>query len=274
MKRTILPIWILLLASRIVAQNFIPSEAKKYQSLIGEVYMLTLFIDTMHDYWDNDEMDYFLSELEKSQEWIIEESRKYGVNLNFNNEYFQPVVQNVFVRSVNRQNSWRLLQTVMNELGYRSYEDFLDRYNFDLRKKKLKVLFFVKSDSRSHAYNYWSNNNLDFAIVYCKSTYGQVTNHYVISHELLHQFGAWDLYYGESQSLEKAKRAKELYPNSVMISTNAYDRELEIDELTAWRIGWHHNLKDEFMSFKPVRKERRDRNTRWTFDLKKRKNKN
>jgi hypothetical protein len=59
-----------------------------------------------------------------------------------------------------------------------------------------------------------------------------------------------------------------------MISTNAYDRELEIDELTAWRIGWHHNLKDEFMSFKPVRKERRDRNTRWTFDLKKRKNKN
>ena len=73
-----------------------------------------------------------------------------------------------------------------------------------------------------------------------------------MAHEILHQFGAWDLYFGERQTKESAAKAKELYPNSVMINTYKNKSELEIDRLTAWRIGWYQH-EDEFDQFDPAK---------------------
>jgi hypothetical protein len=100
-----------------------------------------------------------------------------------------------------------------------------------------------------------------------------------MSHELLHLFGAWDLYYGQSQSRESAARLKELYPYSIMINTGRHKESLEVDELTAWRIGWIEKEEDHFADFSPNRKNR-DREKRvgrgksWSFDMKKKKDKN
>jgi len=140
-------------------------------------------------------------------------------------------------------------------------------------------LFFVKQKDRSHAYNYWSNKDIDLAIIYCRSTYGSITNHHVVSHEILHQFGAWDLYYGKSQTKETAEKAKELFPNSVMINTWRNRENLEVDELTAWRIGGHYDYKKEYKQFDPNQKSKsnikrkKKGGTSIKFDLKRKKNK-
>jgi len=161
------------------------------------------------------------------------------------------------------------VQLAMKELGYDDYEGFLKENNFAVKKNKLKIILFVKSNNRSHAYNYFSNKEVDLVVVYCKNSYGFFTNHYVISHELLRQFGAWDLYYGESQSREKADQAKRLYPKSIMIN-NFEKADLRVDELTAWRVGWHNKFKEEYQSFAPVYKEgpkTRSKGNSLRFDL-------
>ena len=162
----------------------------------------------------------------------------------------------------------------MDKLRFESLNDFLAQNNFDLKERKLKVLFFVKSNSRSHALNYWSNEKVDIAVVYCRSTIGSITDNFVISHELLHQFGAWDLYYGTPQSLEKAQEAARLYPYSIMINTYRNKHLLEVDELTAWRVGWNLVEKEEYLRFKPVRRKRPpvpNQKNRILFDLSKKK---
>jgi len=114
---------------------------------------------------------------------------------------------------------------------------------------------------------------VDIAIIYCRSTYGISTDQYVISHEMLHQFGAWDLYFGTSQSEEQAAKAKELYPHSVMISTHRNKADLEVDDLTAWRVGWHVDVKQDYLDLTPVRdgtrekRGRKSKNKSIKFDL-------
>ena len=247
-------LFIILKISISQGQNFKPSKDKLYQSLIGEVHMLTLFVDTQNEYWEDDEKEYYKRELTKSQDWLIYEAGNYDQELEFNNEtFFLDNYETIYIEKIKGgDNPKRTISNVMDELGYKGFDGFLKRNNFDFKKQKLKLLLFVKSYDRSHAYNYFSNSDLDVSIVYCKSTYGMITNHSVISHEVLHQFGAWDLYQGQSQTLKNAQRAKELFPNSVMISTFS-NENLEVDDLTAWRVGWHFDMDEEYMDFDPVK---------------------
>jgi len=234
-----------------------PVGAKQYQSLNGKVYIFTLFVDTNEGVWEDEERDYYFEELLKSQDWLQDQAGLYGQDLEFDNDYFFRNKDQVYSKYVDFRNSRILLNDALTQLNYKDFEDFLTQTRFDFKQNKLKILFFVKSKNRSHAYNYFSNSEVDIAIVYSNNNYGMVTDHYVVSHEMLHQFGAWDLYFGESQSREKAIKLKELYPNSIMISTYSNKAHLEVDELTAWRVGWHNDFKQAYMEFTPVWADRR-----------------
>ena len=61
---------------------------------------------------------------------------------------------------------------VLNELGYEDFDSFLSQNNCDFKEEKFKVVLMVKQASRSHAWNYWSVDDVDLAIVYCRSTFG------------------------------------------------------------------------------------------------------
>jgi len=242
--------------------DYRPSEEKLYQSMIGEVHILSVFVDTQKDHWEEEEQEYYYGELLKSQNWLKTQAKRYKQQLEFNNEYFFRNKEVIYVQDADRGSTRHLLDKVMEEWNYQDFEDFTKKNSFDFGKQKLKVIFFVKSNSRSHAFNFWSNKEVDIAIIYCRSTYGMTTDQYVISHEMLHQFGAWDLYFGTSQSEEQAAKAKELYPNSVMISTRKNRSSLEVDALTAWRVGWHVDVRQEYLDLTPVRDSRREKNRR------------
>ena len=287
-SKLLFPLFLLFLSSSFIiqGQNFTPSKDKLYQSLIDEVHILTLFVDTKEDYWEDEEKGYYKRQLKKSQEWLVDQANAYDQELEFNNEtFFIENYNTIYLDKLKRgDNPKKTIAEVMDELGYADLEDFFERNDFDFEEQKLKVILFVKSYDRSHAYNYFSNADLDLAIIYCKSSIGMVTDYLVISHEILHQFGAWDLYQGRSQTLKNAKRLKELFPNSIMIDVFRRRREKEVDDLTAWRVGWHYDMDDEYMDFAPIKskgkptaKERTYRSQRKSkglnFDLKRLKGK-
>ncbi|MEO1258639.1 MAG: hypothetical protein AAFZ15_07570 [Bacteroidota bacterium] len=219
--------------------------------LEGKATFMTIFVDTSEDIWESEERDHFFREFEKSQEWIVDQAFGYGQEVEFDNNAFLFDNQEIiFVDAINMgENSPReIVRKIVHKRGYNSFKEFLKRNRYDGPISKLKIVLFVKSRGRSHAYKRRSIDNVDIAVVYCQSTFGMRTDQYVMSHEILHQFGAWDLYHGESQTKESAEKAKELYPNSIMINTYKNRSELEIDRLTAWRIGWYE-YESEFDQF-------------------------
>lgn len=278
MKKALILLMLTLTAYVNVNAQFLETNSSRnYQALTGEVFLLTLFIETPQGNWGVEEMEYHLDELQKSQKWLSTQAGRYGKSVRFNNDFFLENNDVVYLPHVTGRNTRAAFNWSLKKLGYESFNEFLELNNFDFTKKKLKILFFIKENERSHAYNYFSNTDVDIAVVYQNSRGGNKTDQYVISHELLHQFGAWDLYEGRSQSYENARLAKSLYPNSIMINTFWNKHKLNVDELTAWRIGWHQDYKEEYQSFAPAKNKSKSRlrqrrePTIIKFDLRKKK---
>ena len=72
-----------------------------------------------------------------------------------------------------------------------------------------------------------------------------------IAHELLHLFGAWDLYENFMQSKAIEELALHLFPNSIMLRISQNINELFIDPVTAWLIGWNKNPESWYDTFNP-----------------------
>lgn len=248
----------------ISAQDYIPSEEVKWRSLIGDVYIIPFFIDTDQDEWFDDEVDYYLNELNQAQTWILNQSKDYyNIQLEFIDDYFDSRDEVAYIKNVYWGISRHIKSIVMEDLGYDSVDHYLEFNNFDKDSDKVIMLFFVKQDGRSHAYDgnrsvFSKTNTVDHAIVYCNSTSGMITDYKTISHEMLHLFGAWDFYEGRPQNPTKARALKELYPNSVMLSTYKNDNPT-LDEINAWRIGWNMNPQKSFMDYKPEYRKNSER---------------
>jgi hypothetical protein len=72
-----------------------------------------------------------------------------------------------------------------------------------------------------------------------------------IAHEILHLYGSWDLYKTFAQTQDREDKARKLFPNSVMLRTSYNIKELNIDEVSQWLIGWNDSPKDWYEWFKP-----------------------
>ena len=70
---------------------------------------------------------------------------------------------------------------------------------------------------------------------------GRKYSYHTIMHELLHQFGAIDLYYPKTVS----RWSKQLLGKSIM---REYDGTI-VDELTAYLIGWIDSVSEETFAF-------------------------
>jgi len=229
-------------------------RVKEHLSFTDEVKILSVFVETPDGNWEDEEIAYTLNEYAAAKEWLISEANYYGQSIIFDDDAFSRDNGSVVFmdRTPQAGNSpKKTINTVLQKLNYRDFEGFLHYNQVSMQEDKIKVLLFVKSNNRSHAYSNFAIKDVDLAVVYCRHRIGSLTDRYVIAHEALHLFGAWDLYLGRSQTDLSAREAKERWPHSVMVGTQFNKDKIVVDELTAWRIGWGE-FDREYTAFSPA----------------------
>ena len=92
---------------------------------------------------------------------------------------------------------------------------------------------------------------MEGATLYEKQSNGYTLTSSAIAHEILHLFGGWDLYATFEQTQDREDKARQMFPNSVMLRTSSNINELSVDEVTAWLIGWNDDAKPWYGWFKP-----------------------
>ncbi len=131
-----------------------------------------------------------------------------------------------------------LVQNLSHQLGHPSTEAWQDRYNSD----QFAVLILLKRDGASYAitqeHGLDSRFNVEGAALYQAFDSNTPNCASCIAHEILHLFGAWDLYATFQTTAEQEQLAQKHYPNSIMLRTSYNSYELTIDPVTCWRIGW------------------------------------
>ena len=127
------------------------------------------------------------------------------------------------------------------------------------------LLIFADQVGRSFGSNAnWGSDNMETLIFYTttpmKNNRGggslEPTSGHVITHELLHVFGAIDLYQNNLFTASQAAQVKKLWPDEIMIDDKS-QASFRIHKYTAYQLGWHGNWDRTWNSLKPANSERR-----------------
>lgn len=243
------------------AQNIGKWRAGSAYKLSGDIYTLSCFVSGPNENWTYNEKLEMLNLLTESQKWIEKEAMAYLISLEFNEAGNFGLKEDIELPYIERgsgsgKESVDWVSKVLYKIGYKSTLDLDSWIKKNTNANNYQVIIFVKGKGRGYAMPYSSEMEkekyyVEGAVLYEKYNGNGKLASSSIAHEIMHLYGAWDLYktYAQSESIEL--KAKRLFPNSIMLRTSYNINELNIDSLNAWLVGWNKHPKEWYETFRP-----------------------
>jgi hypothetical protein len=207
------------------AQNMDKWRAGSANELSGKIYILSIFITTKKEKWTyEDKTDLIACQL-KAQDWLISNASHYGVDISFENGFYG-VKNDLYVDKIKGidqlyENRLDWVNSILTTIGYSSPLEFLDKLKFTKDCSNALAIIYANEKGRSYAVPYNTDMNktkyfFEGCVCY-RYSQGHLLCSATIAHEILHLFGAWDLYYEKGRyDKKKANKAWELYPKDIM----------------------------------------------------------
>jgi hypothetical protein len=211
--------------------------------------------------WTKEEKNNILKQVYDAEKWLQQQAAKWNVTVRYQGGTFglekDIVLSNLQFGAGRNNEKTTYVSEVLKKVGYKSPLDFSNWAQNTAKCKNSLVLIFAKGSGTGYSMAYQSNAMnkelyyVEGSILYEKYSDGQYLATASIAHEILHLFGAWDFYETFKQSKKNENKAKQLFPNSVMLRVSYNINSLMIDEITAWLIGWNKNPKSWYDSLNP-----------------------
>ena len=236
---------------------------KQYQlgsarSLTGNIYTLSCFVSDSNNTWTDAEKIQIFNKLHNANKWIASHALKYNNRISFSGGNFG-LKEDIKLDYVNYgtgtgNEDINLISTVLRKIGYAGslsyYEWAVNNTNCD----NTFVLIFVKGRGVNYAIAYKDKEMnkeryfVEGCVLYSHFSNGILLNESGIAHEIMHLFGARDLYETFRQKSDREEMARR-FPNSIMHKNLPNINDQVIDELTAFLIGWHNRPKNWYEKF-------------------------
>lgn len=242
------------------AQNVGKWRAGSANSLRGNVYSVCIFVSEKgSEKWTKAQKIKVNQQLVESQNWLVKQAKKYGVDLSFkagNYGFDEDITLDKIARGAGTGNEavdWG--DKVFKKIGYKNSFAFWEWVQKNTNCKNAHYIVFAKGQGRGYAMPSSTEMSkelyfMEGAVLYEKYSEDAPLVTSAISHEILHTYSAWDLYTTYVQTKDREEKARKIYPNSVMLRTSYTHDELVVDELTAWLVGWA-KPKKSFEWFRP-----------------------
>ena len=218
------------------------------KKLEGKIYCLSVFVSLNGFEWNNQSVASMFQMIYQAEEWLKKQAKRYGKSISFENGSYGA---DGFVRATTYMNlqrarvedSYNYFAEIMRTIGYQDMSHFYDWAKKQKGADNSLILFCFNTDDRSFAYSAtsgmltynYSKYNSEFAVVY-RAVGGAMSTAGVFAHEMLHLFGAWDMYPSQYLTKEQSDTAARMYPKSIMIDVSEIEKR-EIDEVNAWLVG-------------------------------------
>lgn len=218
-------------------------SAKK---LKGKNVIISFFVDSMYLRWDDEEKLKTLEKLSVACSFLEDEAKKSDTELEFIYDWtenddiaftgrvFFPIDEDTFydVRFDNRIDSW---------LKYKvSYDGLLKEYDAD----NIAMIIFFRENERSYAICYDGEDRYEETLILFDGS-----NAAIYAHELLHLYGAHDLYHDAEYTDKCVDYIKSRYPNELMLTVKEKSElkiTKEISPITAYHIGWLDAIEETY----------------------------
>jgi hypothetical protein len=201
--------------------------------LEGNIAVVSVFL-TDDTYRFGNEKD-VMTKVNNAENWLKSKALEYGKTVNFSNFTYGKDVLVQFPTPEGWSNRGTHFAPFF---ALQKFDDSpMGIINFAKSKgcEQVVVLFITNGEGRSYAMdNYTSNSNvLDYDLIFAKNN---VANEAQIAHEMLHLFGAVDLYPLQSQTSEKQSMLSN-YRMDIMANVSNNLSVTQFSSFTAWSVG-------------------------------------
>ena len=217
------------------------------KTLRGSICVCTFFVSEKN--WKNDQYHkLYKKNLEIAEKWLTREAKKYGSTITFENIF--PIgdtavtINKVYKTGIGETDpdQYGTFLKVLKSMGLTGKE-FKKKLRYETQCENIVTNFIIDSEGRSYCYLDYVGSSpddyRDFTWIF-KSSWGHAISPGVIAHEMLHAFGAFDMYARENYRKEQSDAAKKYYPFEIMCtSLDNYSKidKCYISPITAWKIG-------------------------------------
>lgn len=223
------------------------------ETLRGRVLTVSVFTSDAHHSWEEHDKQRMLSLTRTAQEFLLRESKAWEVELSFANHEIGLDRDVRFslppdVRGYSHR-SW--VREMLRSRDVGDLEAWVDGLRAKYGADQVHIVVFPKTRGRSYAMPYdegvasWEDDpkedafddELEATIVYAERSFGSAQEATTIAHEILHLYGARDLYESPRFGRERYMLARIHHQRDIMHTTgNIWT--LEIQGYTAWLLGW------------------------------------
>ncbi len=234
-----------------------PTGSAKY--LAGSTVLVSLFIEDPSSSWTTEKQDIVMSKMDLANDFLVSEGSSYGktVNLIYDIHEHPDLAYTIsYNERIDDSDdcSYNLLDYMTQYIDANiPSEDIMERYGVD----SIAYMCFLDKSGVSYAFPYYEEDadqyyyETCFLFLRCDGDYEPPS---VYAHELLHLFGARDLYAtNEYDGITKdfVQHIETNYPNEIMLTTydehgnNVHEHvSNDLTDITAYFIGWKDTIPE------------------------------
>ena len=192
----------------------------------GSVDVIVFFVNDSRSTWTEAARQRYRTVQKAAMKMLLDEARKRGVSLTIRNAYVDATVP----MNCTRDNKDIWSKSIISRYGVADIPSYQSRHEAAKHCTEAPILFVFNKPFRSSAVpvDWLSRLHGEMSLI------SSDCDVHTIAHELLHQFGAVDLYY----PAEVYRIVQRIGYDSIMATHNSTN----IDSLTAYLIGWTDHI--------------------------------
>lgn len=231
--------------------------------LVGRIHVLSVFVGPRSAPWHSTDVERQKKKVFEAENWLKAQAARFGKRVEFVNTAYGSdgtfVDYEIPQQYDSDETQYLYPSRVLLKMGFRSKDAYVEWVRTHFGCPQCLVMVFSNTKGRSYAapstkelFAYDPHNfNLECCFLYrYHMNTGIETNAASIAHEMLHLFGAWDLY-EDNPYHARAAKTTQMFPNSIMLNISDNIWELQIDEINAWLVGLKETGKDWYRWFEP-----------------------
>ena len=221
----------------------------------GKCLFVNIFLSDSVSFFNNAEKQNRMRKMVTVKNYFEQRSKPYNKRLSFiyNEDNLTIDYKTDFVIPDNVKDNMWTYYLLVNILSEYDVESVVNQYEAD----NISFLFHINKTGRSYAmvqnegFDSFYDNEIGVLYSSVTDTNSNIveTGEFTYAHEILHLFGAIDLYYPYNPEDERIALAEEYFPDDIMLRYFYEIDQAEIGEVAAYLIGWSRYLETEYCAF-------------------------
>ncbi len=222
------------------------------QILTGHTVLLNVFVADIESDWSDAQKQSILGNMEQSLRFLSACAEPYQMDVRFEQHNLGSATMPSRVPSDPFANpAWteRAIQLAVGQDAMTLVREWSRKHNAD----NVVLCLHVNKPSQSYNLAHYANvedcYRAERTVCFGRYPDGRATAAATYAHEILHLFGAGDLYFPYDTSSTRRRMANQLFPNDIMLRVDYDLAGLNVGPFTAFRVGWSRELHADHRLF-------------------------